>query len=90
MAAIDITRNHTLGKAAVKGKVDEVLARIKGEMNLQGAWNGDVFKITKPAEGSFTITDTTVHVVVDLPFMLRPLKGKIEERINGELTKALA
>jgi hypothetical protein len=31
-----------------------------------------------------------VHVVVDLPFMLRPLKGKIEDRINGELNKALA
>lgn len=89
MAAIDITRNHTLGKTAVKEKVNQVLERIKAEMGLQGAWNGDVFKITKPAEGSFTITDTTVHVVVELGFMLRPLKGKIEERINGELTKAL-
>jgi putative polyhydroxyalkanoate system protein len=90
MAAIDITRNHTLGKAAVKEKVNQVIERIKGETGLQGAWNGDVFKITKPADGSFTITDTTVHVVVDLPFMLRPLKGKVEERINNELNRALA
>lgn len=89
MAAIDITRNHTLGKAAVKVKVQEVLDRIKGELGLQGAWDGDVYKITKPTEGSFTITDTTVRVQVELSFMLRPLKSKIEDRINSELSKSL-
>ncbi len=89
MAAIDITRNHTLGKTAVKEKVNQVLERIGGSIGLQGAWDGDVFKITKPATGTFTISDTTVHVEIELSFLQRALKGKIEERINGELTKAL-
>lgn len=90
MAAIDITRNHKLGKTAVKGKVDEVLARIGGNLGLQGAWDGDVFKITKPATGTFAITDTTVRVQIELSFLQRALKGTIEDRINGELNKALA
>ncbi len=89
MASIDITRNHKLSRADVRTKVEEVLARIKGETGLVGTWSGDVFKITKPADGSFTVSDTAVRVVLDLPFLLRPLKGKIEERINGELTRAL-
>ncbi len=89
MASIDITRNHKLSRADVRTKVEEVLARIKGETGLVGTWSGDVFKITKPADGSFTVSDTSVRVVLDLPFLLRPLKGKIEERINGELTRAL-
>jgi putative polyhydroxyalkanoate system protein len=89
MAAIDITRNHTLGKAGVKVKVDEVLARIGGNLGLQGSWDGDVYKITKPATGTFAITDTTVRVQIELSFIQRALKGTIEDRINGELTKAL-
>ena len=83
MAAIDITRNHTLGKTAVKEKVNQVLERIGGSIGLQGAWDGDVFKITKPATGTFAISDTTVHVEIELSFLQRALKGKIEERING-------
>lgn len=90
MAAIDITRNHTLGKPAVKEKVNQVLERMGGSIGLQGAWQGDVYRITKPATGTFTITDTTVHVQIELSFLQRALKGTIEDRINGELDKALA
>jgi putative polyhydroxyalkanoate system protein len=89
MAAIDITRNHTLGKAAVKEKVNGVLERMGSSIGLQGAWDGDVYKIAKPATGTFAITDTTVRVQIELSFIQRALKGTIEDRINGELNKAL-
>ncbi len=88
MATIDISRAHSLGKEEAKTRANQILERLKGD-GIQGAWNGDVFNINKPATGTFTVSDTTVHVQVDLPFLLRPLKGKIEERINGELTRAL-
>ena len=88
MATIDITRPHTLGKEEAKKRADQVLERLKKD-GIQGTWNGDVFNITKPATGTFTVSDTDVHVAVDLPFMLRPLKGTIEERINGELARSL-
>lgn len=89
MATIDITKNHTLGKAGVKTKVDEVLARIGGSLGLQGSWNGDTYNITKPATGTFSITDTSVRVQIELSFIQRALKGTIEDRINSELKKAL-
>lgn len=89
MAAIDITRNHTFGKVAVKEKVNQVLERIGKSIGLQGAWEGDVYKIAKPATGTFAVTDTTVRVQIELSFLQRALKGTIEERINSELDKAL-
>ncbi len=89
MATIDISRNHTFGKASVKEKVTQVLERIGGSIGLQGTWDGDVFKITKPATGTFAITDTTVRVQIELSFLQRALKGTIEDKINSELNKAL-
>ena len=88
MATIDITRAHTLGREEARKRADNVLVNLKSE-GIQGNWNGDVFNITKPATGTFKVTDTSVRVEVDLPFLLRPLKGKIEERINSELARSL-
>jgi len=88
MATIDITRAHTLGKEEARKRANQVLDKLKSD-GIQGTWNGDVFNITKPATGTFTVTDTNVRVAVDLPLLLRPLKGKIEERINGELARSL-
>ncbi|MBL8601654.1 MAG: polyhydroxyalkanoic acid system family protein [Myxococcales bacterium] len=89
MAAIDITKNHTLGKDTARTKANEVIDRIKGEYGIQGSWNGDVFTITKPTEGRFTVTDTTVRCEIELSFMMRALKGKIEEKVKSELQRAL-
>ncbi len=89
MADIDISQNHKLGKDTAKTKATEVINRIKGEIGLDGAWAGDVFTISKPVKGTFTVTDTVVRVQIELGFAMRMIKGKIEERIRGELSKSL-
>jgi putative polyhydroxyalkanoate system protein len=89
MADIDISKNHTLGKAVAKEKATEVINKIRGEIGLDGTWNADIFTISKPVKGSFTVTDTAVRVQIELGFAMRMIKGKIEERIRGELTRAL-
>lgn len=89
MADINISRPHTLGKDEAKTRATQVLDRMKSQ-GIEGAWNGYVFNITKPAKGTFTITDTAVQVAIDLPFLMRALKGTIEDRINQELTRSLA
>lgn len=89
MADIDISHNHSLGKDTAKTKAGEVIEKIRGEFGVQGNWDGDVFKITKPTTGTFTVTDTTVRVQVELGFALRMIKGKIEDRIKSELKRSL-
>lgn len=89
MADINITRSHTLGKAEAKTRANQVLDRMKSQ-GIEGTWNGDVFNITKPAKGTFTVSDTQVVVAIDLPFLMKALKGTIEGRINQELERSLA
>lgn len=89
MADIDISHNHSLGKEAAKAKSNEVIEKIRSEFGVQGSWDGDVFRITKPTTGSFTVTDNNVRVQVELGFAMRMIKGKIEDRIKSELRRAL-
>jgi putative polyhydroxyalkanoate system protein len=89
MADIDITHNHSLGKDTAKQKASEVLARVKSKTGLDGTWSGDVFNISKPVTGTFTVTDTAVRVQINLSFLMRAMKGTIEDQIKGELRTAL-
>jgi putative polyhydroxyalkanoate system protein len=89
MADINISRSHTLGKDEAKTRANQVLDRLKSQ-GIEGAWNGYTFNITKPAKGTFAITDTNVTVALDLPFLMRALKGTIEDRVKKELDRSLA
>jgi putative polyhydroxyalkanoate system protein len=89
MATIDINRSHALGKEEAKKRANDVLEKMKGSAGIKGAWNGDKFDITAPAKGTFLVTESNVRVEIDLPLMMRPLKGTIESRINAELDRAL-
>lgn len=90
MADIDLTQNHTLGKDTAKQKAEGVLQSLGAQYGIKGTWSGDVFNITKPVEGKFTVTDTTVRVELTLGFMMRAIKGKIEGEVSSQLKKALA
>lgn len=89
MADIDITHNHSIGKEAAKQKADGILQSLGSQYGIKGAWSGDVFNINKPVEGKFTVTDTSVRVELTLGFMMRAIKGKIEQEVRGHLTKSL-
>ena len=89
MADIDLTHNHTLGKEAARQKADGVLQNLGAQYGIKGSWSGDVFNITKPVEGKFTVTDTAVRVELTLGFMMKAIKGKIEGEVRGQLAKAL-
>ena len=89
MADIDISQNHTLGKDTARQKATEVIGRIKSEIGLDGTWSGDVFNISKPVTGTFTVTDTAVRVQINLSFLMRAMKGTIGDQIKGELRTAL-
>lgn len=89
MATIDISKNHKLGKDTAKERATALLGKLQESYGIKGAWAGDVFKIEKPVTGNCTVTDTSVRIELDLPLMMRPMKGKIETRVNDELDKAL-
>ena len=62
---------------------------------LSWRWNGDSIVFDAPrgaakgTKGEVDVTDSTVRVQIDLPFILRMLKGTIESKVEEKLTKLL-
>lgn len=74
---------------------DEDLRRFDSKMQCQfndGAMNGSIkgsqFKadLTVQAQG----TGSKIQIVVDLPMLLSPFKGKVQETLQKKLSKYLA
>jgi putative polyhydroxyalkanoate system protein len=89
MADIDLSQNHSLGKDGARRKAEELVSSLGASYGIKGSWSGDVFNITKPVEGKVTVGDTNVRVELSLGFAMRMMKGKIEEEVRKQLTRAL-
>lgn len=95
MATIDIDRKHTLGKDVAKQRAEELAKRMESKLGIQWKWDGDKIRFDAPsgsakgAKGVVAVSDSDVRVEIDLPFLLRALKGTIEGRVNDELNKLM-
>ncbi len=91
MATIDMEKKHTLGKEIARKRAEELADKMKEKIGIEWAWTGDVIHFeaksgaAKGAKGTVSVTDTSLRVLVDLPFMLRPLKGMVEGKIKEKL-----
>src|SRR5215813_118283 len=91
MATIDIKRAHSLDKDEA-GRRAEALARsMEEKLQMRWRWDGDLIRFDAPsgaakgAAGTVRVGPTEVHVEVTLPFLLRGIKGAVEEKINQKL-----
>ncbi len=91
MSTIDITRNHTLPIEEAKKKAEELAKGMADKFGMSWRWEGDAIQFdaasgaAKGTKGQVAVTDKTVRVAIDLPFMLRVLKGTIESKVNEKL-----
>ena len=95
MSTIDISRSHNLPIDAAKEKAEELAKSMQTKLGLTWAWSGDSIKFEAPSgaakgtKGEVVVTAKLVRVAVDLPFLLRMLKGSIEDKINEKLNQLL-
>lgn len=91
MATIDITRNHSLPKDQARQKAEELAKSMEQKIGIVWKWEGDAIAfdapsgVAKGAKGHVEVSDKSVRVTVDLPMMLRMMKGTIEGKINEKL-----
>jgi putative polyhydroxyalkanoate system protein len=91
MATIDITRNHSLPIQDAKTKAEELAKSMADKFAIQWKWDGDTIRFDAPSgaakgtKGEVAVTDKTVRVAIDLPFMLKMLKGTIEGKVKEKL-----
>jgi len=91
MATIELSKAHTLPLDDAKKKAEELAKGMESKLGISWQWAGDVIKFEAPSgaakgtKGEVAVTDKAVKVSVDLPFMLRVMKGTIEEKIKEKL-----
>jgi putative polyhydroxyalkanoate system protein len=95
MATVDIRRSHSLTKDEAKKRAEDLAKGLQQKLDLQWQWQGDVIVFQAPSgpakgtTGSVEVSDSSVRVQVDLPFLLRVLKGKVESKVNEKLNQLL-
>jgi putative polyhydroxyalkanoate system protein len=91
MATIDISRSHSLSTDIAKQRAEELAKGMESKLGIRWRWEGDVIKFDAPsgaakgATGAVNVTPDKVRVTVDLPFLLRAVKGMVESKINEKL-----
>ena len=81
MATIDISKNHSLPLDDAKKKAEELANGMAQKFGIDWKWDGNT--------GEVAVTDKNVRVAIDLPFMLKMMKGTIEEKVNEKLNALL-
>jgi putative polyhydroxyalkanoate system protein len=95
MATIDITRSHSLSKDDAKKKAEELAKSMQDRFQLVWRWDGDTIRFDAPSgaakgtKGEVAVTDKEVRVAIDLPFMLKVMRGTIESKVSEKLNQVL-
>ena len=92
MATIDITRGHSLPLEDAKNKAEELAKSMAERFGISWKWEGNVIRFDAPSgaakgtKGEVAVSEKDVRVQIDLPFMLKMLKGTIESKVNEKLS----
>ena len=96
MATIDIKRAHTLDLAEAKKRAEALATDMQAKLGIEWSWEGDNIKFDAPsgaakgAKGTVSVDTSQVRVEIDLPFLLRAVKGTIEGKVTEKLDKLIA
>lgn len=87
---MQIRREHKLGKAEVRQRVDDIAASLCVKYNLRSSWQGDHLKFTgSGVNGRISVDEQSIDVDVKLGMALMMLKGTIKSTIEGAMDKHL-
>ncbi len=95
MATIDIRRSHTLDKEEAKRRAEGLAKGLEEKIGIRWHWEGDKIRFDAPsgaakgANGTVHVDPAAIRVEVDLPFLLRAVKGTVESKINQKLDDLL-
>ena len=87
MPKLTVEHSHTLAAAEVRTRLDALTAQLADKYEIEAKWSSDTHATFRRAgaTGSITCDAGRIVVVVDLAFVLWPLKGTVESRIREEL-----
>lgn len=83
---IAIRRHHDLGLTKAKRLAQTLARRLQNEFGGTYAWKGNELHFERPGvSGCATVTKDSVQIRVEVGFLLRPLRARIEREIRAGL-----
>lgn len=95
MSTIDIRRSHTLAYDDARKRAEDLAKSMQSRFDLEWRWDGDSIVFDAPrgaakgTKGSVQVSPNDVRVQIDLPFLLRMMKGTVESKVQEKLTQLL-
>jgi putative polyhydroxyalkanoate system protein len=91
MATIELSRAHSLPLDDAKKKAEDIAKSMESRFAITWKWDGDTIRFDAPSgaakgtKGELRVSSKDVQIAIDLPFMLRVLKGTIEDKVKEKL-----
>jgi putative polyhydroxyalkanoate system protein len=91
MATIDISREHKLPLDDAKKRAEELANGMADKFGIEWRWDGNTIRFDTPSgkakgvKGEVAVSEKNVRVAIDLPFLLRAIKGTIEAKVKEKL-----
>ncbi len=83
MAQISMKRTHALGAEQARGQIEQLAERMAEKLGGDWRWQGErVVCEARGARASVFYDATTVSIEVDLPFVMRPMRGLLEAKLE--------
>ena len=90
MADISLTRTHSLGLKGAHAAANKMAENLGEKFALTSSWVGNTMNFTRPGlNGTLAISESDIKLEVTLGFMLKMMKGPIEQSVHEQLDKAL-
>ena len=96
MATIDIKRSHSLALETAKSRAEELAKDLETKLGITWSWSGNTIDfsaksgVAKGVKGKIDIDGSQVHVAIDLPFLMKAMKGTLVGKVEAKLDKLTA
>jgi putative polyhydroxyalkanoate system protein len=95
MATIEISRTHSMPVEELKKKVGEMSGSLDANYAVKSRWEGEKMILegsgmSRGVKGHITFDASSVRIEIDLPLLLRAMKGQVEGSVTRKLDRILA
>lgn len=96
MATIDIKRSHALAPETAKSRAEDLARDLESKLGITWRWQGETIQFSatsgmaKGVTGVVTVGSSVVRVEIDLPFLMRAMKGTLTGKVEQKLDKLTA
>lgn len=91
MPDITLVENHTLSMNEARAVAQKVADQMAADYEMTYAWEGAVLAFRRSGfSGTLALTEGQVQLDIDLGFMLKGFRTKIEQQVGANMRKLFA